>query len=219
MKEAERKQRTFALLPHKLPRRLTDPIALAVARTGLTPNMVSTIGFAGALAAAVLVARGEFVIGAVVMLVAAALDLLDGALARATGKVTAFGGVFDATLDRLSEAAILGGLLFHLSGGGHRQEVILVFVALTGSVMVSYLRARAQVAGIDLREGLFTRPERVILLALGLIIDQTRIILWILAVLTVFTALQRLYAVWRRLDRDASAATGSEPAGHGDRPS
>lgn len=210
MKEAGRKPRTFALLPHTLPRRLTDPVALAVARTGVTPNMVTALGFAGALGAAVLVARGEFLAGGIVMLVAAALDLLDGALARATGRVTAFGGVFDATLDRLSEAAILGGLLFHFSQGGHRQELILVFVVLAGSLMVSYVRARAQVAGVDLREGLFTRPERVILLALGLIIDQTRIILWILAVLANFTVLQRLFVVWRRLGQAGSAATGEE---------
>jgi CDP-diacylglycerol--glycerol-3-phosphate 3-phosphatidyltransferase len=199
VKEAGKKTRTFALLPHTLPRRLTDPVALAVARTGVTPNMISALGFVGALGAAVLVARGEFLIGGIVMLAAAALDLLDGALARATGRVTAFGGVFDATLDRLSEAAVLGGLAFHFSQGGHRQELILVFVVLAGSFMVSYLRARAQIAGLDLREGLFTRPERVILLALGLIIDQTRIILWILAVLTFFTTLQRLFATWRHL--------------------
>jgi CDP-diacylglycerol--glycerol-3-phosphate 3-phosphatidyltransferase len=210
VKEAGRKPRTFALLPHTLPRRLTDPVALAIARTGVTPNMVTALGFAGALGAAVLVARGEFLAGGIVMLVAAALDLLDGALARATGRVTAFGGVFDATLDRLSEAAILGGLLFHFSQGGHRQELILVFVVLAGSLMVSYVRARAQVAGVDLREGLFTRPERVILLAIGLIIDQTRIILWILAVLANFTVLQRLFVVWRRLGQAESAAAGEE---------
>ncbi len=215
MKEAGRKPRTFALLPHTLPRRLTDPVALAIARTGVTPNMVTALGFAGALGAAVLVARGEFLVGGIVMLVAGALDLVDGALARATGRVTAFGAVFDATLDRLSEAAILGGLLFHFSQGGHRQELILVYVALVGSLMVSYLRARAQIAGIDLREGLFTRPERVILLGIGLIIDQTRIILWILAVLANFTALQRLFAVWRRLDRGGAAATDDGPAGPG----
>ncbi len=218
MKEAGRKPRAFALLPHTLPRRLTDPVALAVAKTGLTPNMVSVLGFVGALGAAVLVARGEFLAGGIVMLVAAALDLLDGALARATGRVTAFGGVFDSALDRLSESAILGGLLFHFSQGGHRQELILVFVVLAGSLMVSYLRARAHAAGVDLREGLFTRPERVILLALGLIIDQTRIILWILAVLTHFTALQRLFVVWRRLGGVENAATDDEPAGSGGPP-
>jgi CDP-diacylglycerol--glycerol-3-phosphate 3-phosphatidyltransferase len=191
--------KTFTLLPHSLPRRFTDPVALAVARTGLTPNAITALGLAGSLGAAALVAGGYFLAGGLVVLAAAALDLLDGALARATGRVTTFGGVFDSVLDRLGEAAVLGGVLFHFSEGGHRQEVVLAFIAVVGSIMVSYVRARAEAAGLKLTEGIFTRPERVIVLGLGLIVDQMRIALWILAVLAVFTALQRLYVVWRRL--------------------
>lgn len=192
--------KTFALLPHTLPRRFTDPIALAVARTGLTPNAVTALGLAGSLGAAGLVAGGYFLIGGLLVLAAAALDLLDGAMARATGRVTAFGGVFDSVLDRLGEAAVLGGVLFYFSQGAHRQEVILAFIAVVGSVMVSYVRARAEVAGLKLTEGLFTRPERVIVLGLGLVIDQMLIALWVLAVVSVFTALQRLYMAWRGLE-------------------
>jgi len=192
--------KTFTLLPHSLPRRLTDPVALAVARTGLTPNALTALGLAGSLGAAALVAGGYFLIGGVVVLAAAALDLLDGALARATGRVTPFGGVFDSVLDRLGEAAVLGGVLFHFSEGGHRQEVVLAFIAVVGSVMVSYVRARAEGAGVKLTEGIFTRPERVIVLGLGLMLDQMLIALWVLAVLTVFTALQRLFVVWRRME-------------------
>jgi CDP-diacylglycerol--glycerol-3-phosphate 3-phosphatidyltransferase len=194
--------KTLTLLPHSLPRRLTDPVALAVARTGLTPNALTALGLAGSLGAAALVAGGHFLIGGLVMLAAAALDLLDGALARATGRVTAFGGVFDSVLDRLGEAAVLGGVLFHFSQGGHRQEVVLAFIAVVGSMTVSYVRARAEAAGLKLTDGIFTRPERVIVLGLGLIVDQMLIALWVLAVLTVFTALQRLYVVWRRLERE-----------------
>jgi CDP-diacylglycerol--glycerol-3-phosphate 3-phosphatidyltransferase len=177
-----------------------DPVALAVARTGLSPNAVTALGLAGSLGAASLVAGGYFLIGGLVVMAAAALDLLDGAMARATGRVTPFGGLFDSVLDRLGEAAVLGGVLFHFSQGGHRQEVILAFIAVVGSIMVSYVRARAQVAGLDLKEGLFTRPERIIVLGLGLMIDQMLIALWILAVVSVFTALQRLYVAWRRLE-------------------
>jgi CDP-diacylglycerol--glycerol-3-phosphate 3-phosphatidyltransferase len=133
------------------------------------------------------------------VLVAAALDLLDGALARATGRVTRFGGVFDSVLDRLGEAAVLGGVLFHFSEGGHRQEVVLAYIAVVGSILVSYVRARAEAAGLSLKEGLFTRPERVIVLGVGLMVGQMLIALWILAVVSVFTALQRLYAAWRGL--------------------
>ena len=192
----------FTLLPHSLPRRFIDPVALAVARTGLTPNALTALGLVGSLAAAALVAGGYFLIGGLVVLAAAALDLLDGAVARATGRVTAFGGVFDSVLDRLGEAAVLGGVLFHFSEGGHRQEVVLAFIAVVGSIMVSYVRARAEGAGLKLTDGIFTRPERVIVLGLGLMVDQMLIALWILAVLTVFTVLQRLYTVWRRLENE-----------------
>jgi CDP-diacylglycerol--glycerol-3-phosphate 3-phosphatidyltransferase len=199
VKEPVTRGRTFTLLPHSLPRRFVDPVALAVARTGLTPNAISALGLAGSLGAAALVAGGYFLVGGLLVLTAAALDLLDGALARATGRVTPFGGVFDSVLDRLGEAAVLGGVLFHFSEGGHRQEVILAYIAIVGSILVSYVRARAEAAGLSLKEGLFTRPERVIVLALGLMVDQVLIALWILAVVSVFTALQRLYTVWRRL--------------------
>jgi CDP-diacylglycerol--glycerol-3-phosphate 3-phosphatidyltransferase len=129
------------------------------------------------------------------MLVASGLDLLDGALARATGRASAFGAVFDSVLDRLSEAAVLGGLAYYYAERGDELEVGLCFAALAGSIMVSYIRARAQGLGYELKEGLFTRAERVILLSVGLIINQTVIALWILAVMANVTALQRLLAV------------------------
>ena len=200
MKGPVTRGKTFTLLPHSLPQRFIDPVALAVARTGLTPNALTALGLVGSLGAAALVAGGYFLIGGLVVLAAAALDLLDGALARATGRVTAFGGVFDSVLDRLGEAAVLGGVLFHFSEGGHRQEVVLAFIAVVGSIMVSYVRARAEGAGLKLTDGIFTRPERVIVLGLGLMVDQMLIALWVLALLTVFTVLQRLYTVWRRLE-------------------
>lgn len=170
-----------------------------MARTGISPNAVTALGLAGSLGAAALVAGGYFLIGGLLVMAAAALDLLDGAMARVTGRVTPFGGVFDSVLDRLGEAAVLGGVLFYFSQGGHRQEVMLTFIAVVGAIMVSYVRARAEASGLTMKEGLFTRPERVIVLGLGLVIDQMLIALWVLAVVSVFTALQRLYTVWRRL--------------------
>lgn len=189
----------FTLVPHKLPPRLTEPVGRTLARTGVTPNMITALGLAGAVGASVLVARGEFLAGGLLMLAAAALDLLDGIVARASGKVTAFGGVFDSVADRLSEAAVLGGLLFRLASHGRREEIMLVFAAVVGSLLVSYVRARAEAAGAELREGLFTRPERVIVLGAGLIVDQTRIALWILAVLANLTVLERVWVVRQRL--------------------
>jgi CDP-diacylglycerol--glycerol-3-phosphate 3-phosphatidyltransferase len=182
---------------------VTDPIVGVIARLGISPNHLTVLGFAGNAGAAALAARGEFLAAGLVMLVASALDLLDGALARATGRVSNFGAVFDATLDRMSEAAVLGGLTFYYASRGEREEVVLCFAALAGSVLVSYIRAHALARGLDMRDGLFTRAERVILLGGGLIIDQVRIALWILAVLANVTAVQRLYGSWagfRRLD-------------------
>jgi phosphatidylglycerophosphate synthase len=165
--------------------------------------MLTMFGVAGNIAAAVLAGYGEFLPAGVVMLAFSALDFLDGALARATGKATDFGSVFDAVMDRVSEAAVLFGLLVWSSGEGERTEVLLVFVAVVGSLLVSYVRARAQIIGVDLREGLFTREVRVVVLGVGLIVaglideDVLTWVLWALAVLTVLTAAERLWLVWR----------------------
>ena len=187
---------SFTLLPHSLPAWVSEPVARAVARTGLSPNAVTLLGLVGNLGAAALAARGEFLPAGIVVLVAGALDLVDGALARATGRVTPFGGVFDSVVDRLSEAAVLGGILFFYSQGGHRQEVVLAFTAVVGSILVSYVRARAEIVGLKMKDGLFTRAERVVVLAVGLMVDQATIALWILAALASFTAAQRLAIVW-----------------------
>lgn len=191
--------RSFTLLPHSVPRRLTDPIVGVIARTGATPNHLTVLGFAGNVGAGALAARGDFLAAGLVMLAASALDLLDGALARATGKASPFGAVLDSALDRLSEAAVLGGLVFYFASRGDREEVVLAFAALAGSLLVSYVKARAEAHGIELRDGLFTRAERVLLLGGGLIISQVRIALWVLAVMANLTAVQRLYIAWRRL--------------------
>lgn len=181
-----------------------DPIARAVARTGITPNGVTALGFLGNCAAAVLAGMGLLPAAGVVMLAGSGLDLIDGALARATGRATPFGAVFDAVLDRYSEAVVLLGLLVYFAGRGAFVQVGLLFAALTGSVLVSYVRARAEILGFSLREGLFTRAERVLLTAAALIVAAwwtggITAALWVLAVVSNLTALQRLYHVYRRV--------------------
>jgi CDP-diacylglycerol--glycerol-3-phosphate 3-phosphatidyltransferase len=199
---------SFTLVPHKVSARFTDPIVSPLASLGVTPNMISVAGFAGNLAAACLAAGGELRAAGIVMLVSSALDLLDGALARKTGTVTKFGAVFDSVLDRLSEAAVLGGLLFHFTqtSADSTEEIVLVFAAIVGSVMVSYVRARAEGIGLELREGLFTRAERVLLLGGALVIGfgLVRWALWALAVLSNLTAAQRVFAVWQKTHEDAA---------------
>ena len=191
----------FTLVPHKVSARFTDPFVSPLASLGVTPNMISVAGFAGNLTAACLAAGGHYLAAGIVMLVSSALDLLDGALARKTGTVTKFGAVFDSVLDRLSEAAVLAGLLFHFAQSpGHTEEMVLVVAAVVGSMMVSYVRARAEGIGLELREGLFTRAERVLLLGGALVIGfgVVRWALWALAILSNLTAAQRVFAVWQK---------------------
>ena len=189
------------LLPHSAPRWLIDPIIGALSKVGVTPNMLTLAGVLGNAVAAFLAARGDFLPAGIVMLAASSLDMLDGALARATGKATRFGSVFDAVMDRVSEAAVLFGLLYYFSDRGGREEELLIFAAVVASFLVSYTRARAEVVDIPLREGLFGRAERVLLLSIGLMIDQATVALWILAIAAGATAIQRLALVWLRAGR------------------
>jgi CDP-diacylglycerol--glycerol-3-phosphate 3-phosphatidyltransferase len=197
----------FSLLPHSVPRRITDPIVFLLAKAHVTPNALTLLGVLGSAGAAALLARGQFLAGGIVVLAAGALDLLDGALARATGQVTRFGAIFDSVMDRVSEAAVLFGLLYYYTDRDAREESLLIFAALAGSMLVSYIRARGEILGLAIREGLFTRAERVIVIGVGAMIDQVRIALWILAVLANLTALQRLYLVWRKTRKEEPVDT------------
>ena len=194
---------SLRLFSGRTPSRLIDPLVGVLVALRVTPNAVTVAGLLGSLAAATLVARGDLLAGGVVMLLAGALDLLDGALARATGRVTRFGAVLDATFDRVSEAAVLFGVLFYETNLGNREESLLAFVAAVASLLVSYIRARVESHGGSLTEGVFTRPERVALLAAALITGWLRAGLWLLAALTLLTAAQRLYLASRALPDDA----------------
>ena len=191
-----------ALLPRRPPAWLTDPAVSLLSRLGVTPNMLTVAGVAGNAGGGVLCATGQFWEAGIVMLAFSALDFLDGALARATGKATAFGSVFDAVMDRVSEAAGLFGLLVWFSDRGARTEELLIFAAVAGSMLVSYVKARAEVVGLSMRDGLFTREVRVAVLGSGLIVDGFGAddvitwVLWALAALTLLTAAQRLAIVW-----------------------
>lgn len=193
------------LLPHHAPAAIIDPIVRALARLGVTPNMLTFAALAGSAGAAALVATGWLALGGVVMLLASSLDLLDGALARHTGRASKLGALLDSVFDRLGEAVVLFGLLVYELNEGHREESALVFVAVVGSLLVSYVRARAESLGVALTSGWFTRPERVAVLGVALITGVlVRPALWVLAALTVLTALQRLYLAARALQHEAA---------------
>ncbi len=191
----------LAEIRHILARYLTEPAVSILAKTRLSPNALTILGFALSIAIAWIVALGHLFLGGFLVLFSGWFDLIDGALARATGRTTRFGALLDSTLDRMGEAALLFGLLFYYLRQNAFQESLLIFAVLVGSIMVSYIRARAEGLGLKSRVGLFTRPERVVLLALGLILSQISlallIVLWLLAVGTNLTAIQRLFYAWR----------------------
>lgn len=179
-------------------RSLTLGIGEVLARAGLTPNMITTIGVILSAVVAFVIAGGNLVVGGMLFLIASAFDMLDGAVARAAGTVTKFGGFLDSTLDRYSETIVLFGVLYYLLQTPDAVVgALLVFTATTGSLLISYARARAEAAGYHASVGLLARPERVIILAIGLLFGLLLPALWILAVGTHLTVFMRIFHVWR----------------------
>jgi CDP-diacylglycerol--glycerol-3-phosphate 3-phosphatidyltransferase len=177
---------------------ITDPIVNILIKTPLTPNMLTCLSFLLAAGAAALIAYGYLLAAGFLVLFGSFLDMLDGALARRMDRATRFGAVLDSTLDRMSEGIILLAILYVYAADVSVGGVLLVGVVMLSSMLVSYIRARAEAAGIVCTVGLFTRPERVIVLALGLFINQLFIALAIIAAFSLFTAGHRLFYVWRR---------------------
>ena len=187
---------------------LTQPAVRLLARTSITPSTITWFGFLLAVGAAALIIAGHIFAAGFVVLFAGFFDILDGALARHTNQTTRFGAVLDSILDRLSEAVLLLGILvlFLLAEElsvlftllAKEWSILLVCLALFGSLLVSYIRARAEALGMECQVGLFTRAERVIVLALGLWLNQVVIALAIIVVFSFFTIGQRLIYVWQQ---------------------
>ncbi len=193
-------------------RRIFAPVvALIVARLkawGVTPNGLTVSGFAMTALAALLLARGEFIWGALLLALASFFDMLDGSLARATEQSSKFGAFIDSTLDRYSESVTFLALAVHYSSTlDTRMELLLTFVILIGSLMVSYTRARAEALGVECKGGMLQRPERIILLIGGLLTGWMLPVLWIMAVLTNISALQRIYEVYVQTNQVATSAS------------
>jgi len=174
-----------------------EPIARLISRTGVSPNAVTVMGVVLNLGVAWVLAQGYMRIGGLLVPLVALFDALDGTLARLTGKRSRFGAFLDSTMDRLSEAILYLGLLVFYTRAGAGREILLIYAAIVGSLMVSYTRARAEGLGLDCKVGLLTRFERAVVLVIALVLDQVPIGLWVLAILANFTAFQRMYHVWR----------------------
>lgn len=176
-----------------------QPVVDRLAARRITPNQVTVAALGVSLLAALCIAGGGLRLGALVLLLASLGDLLDGMLARQTGRATPFGAFFDSTLDRIGEGAILAALAYQFAVTGRPTVVAVTVLALLGSLLVSYTRARAEALGVECKVGLMSRAERVALLVLGLLLGLPGLAVLVLAVLSLYTVGERVSYVRRAL--------------------
>jgi CDP-diacylglycerol--glycerol-3-phosphate 3-phosphatidyltransferase len=176
-----------------------DPFIQLLTRWDIHPNTFTTLGFIISCFSTYFMAMGLFRIAALLVLLAGLFDTIDGKLARDSGKVSKFGALFDSTLDRYSEAILFFGMAYYFIEHDMYLSSIAVAVAMGGSLMVSYIRARAEGLGFECKVGILQRPERVLLISLGGLIHLTALVaaIWIIAVLSNITAVVRIVHVWR----------------------
>lgn len=182
--------------------RFAAPIGRLVARIGVSPNQLTSLGLVLTGAAAVAVANGQYVVGGWLLVAGGSMDLLDGSVARATGRSTPFGAFYDSVSDRIADAMIFSGLA--LTFASQPRQLALVLVALVASFVTSYVRAKAEAIDLACTVGLIERGERAVLLMVGLIGHRFLLetVLWVLACGGVITVIQRVHHVWCQIDRD-----------------
>jgi CDP-diacylglycerol--glycerol-3-phosphate 3-phosphatidyltransferase len=190
---------------------LLERIALGLARLGVTPNAVTLAGLAGNILAAFWLAQGRITWAGWLLLVIWPLDALDGALARLRGSPSPFGGVLDSVTDRYAELLVWGGLLVYYLSRADPISVILIYLAAGGSLMVSYTKARGEAQGFRVEGGLLTRVERFLVLVPCLILNRPLIAIWAIALLANFTALQRLWLIFRQSSMPAQPGRPTLP--------
>jgi CDP-diacylglycerol--glycerol-3-phosphate 3-phosphatidyltransferase len=188
-------KRTFIDTLRTVFKGVIEPIARLLNRTRITPITVTLVGVVGNVLAAYLVARGQVSLGGLVMLIAWPIDALDGTMARLRGEATDWGAFVDSVSDRYSELIVLGGLLYYFATIDEHILSVVTFAAAAGSVLVSYVKARAEAQSFSAREGLLTRAERYLVLGPALLFNFPAVGVWIIAVLANFTALQRIVVV------------------------
>lgn len=182
-------------------RGIVNSVAALLAKSGITPNQLTVVGFVLVSSVGLLLAQGMFRMAGVLIIVTALFDALDGGLARYTNRVSPFGAFLDSTLDRYAEGALYGGLLWWYMQQGAHVEAMLVYAAILGSIMVSYTRARAEGIGVECKVGLFTRFERIAVLVLALLFNLLTPALVVLAIFSNLTAFQRMWHVYRQTAR------------------
>ena len=175
------------------------PIGNALRRTGLTPDHLTILGLLVGIGAAVAIGSGRLRLGLLLVILAALPDLFDGALAKATDASSQRGAFFDSTVDRVTDAFLLGGIAWYFASTESPYMTVLPFAVMAVSSIISYERAKAESLGIEAKGGLMERAERIIALCVGLLFPVLLIpILWIMLVLTTITAIQRFLKVWKQ---------------------
>ena len=174
-----------------------SPVARLFVRLRVSPNLLTVLGFVAGVAAAVPLASGRWPEAIALVILSGFLDGMDGLVARESRKTSRFGAFLDSVLDRWSDSAFFLGLIIWYLGSGLQRHVVLAAYALVSSSLVSYTKARAEGIGVRCGRGVFTRLERIVVLVAGLLLNQMVIALWIIAILSTFTAVQRLYTTYR----------------------
>lgn len=182
---------------------------LALSR--IHPNVLTFLGLVINAVAAVLLAAGKFLAAGLVMMTGGLFDMVDGRVARETNRVTAFGGFFDSVVDRYSDLVLLMGLLVYYATINRFFYIVLTAVVMTGSVMVSYTRARAECVIPKCKAGFMERPERVVLLIIGALFNRMAPVLWVIAVLSNITVIHRMIFTWQETKRLEEAQLSPPP--------
>ena len=190
------------------------PVGNNLRKAGITADHLTLLGVVMAVAACGAIASGHLELGLFLLILSAIPDALDGAVAKASGTASPRGAFFDSTADRVTDALLLGGVAWYLASTNPGRIAILPMAVLAASMLISYERARAESLGFNAKGGLMERAERLVLLGVGLLFDGLLIpILWLMLVLTVFTAVQRFVKVWRQasVERPRSSSTRRTP--------
>ncbi|RPJ49292.1 MAG: CDP-alcohol phosphatidyltransferase family protein [Chloroflexi bacterium] len=174
---------------------IIEPIASFLNRLGMRPNTATLLGLFGTVVGSVFLAIGQITVGGIILLIFAPVDALDGTMARLRGESSEFGAFVDSVTDRYAELVTFGGLAFYFSQQNNSNGVILTYAAAAGSVLVSYIRARAQSVGFETKIGIFSRVERYIVLIPCLIFNIPLVAVGLIAVFANITALQRIWHV------------------------
>jgi CDP-diacylglycerol--glycerol-3-phosphate 3-phosphatidyltransferase len=175
------------------------PIGVRLGRTRLTPDHFTLLGLSMACAAAVSIGLGELQVGFVLLVMSALPDLLDGALAKASNLASQRGAFFDSVIDRVSDAVVLGGVAWYFVVDRDPRTALIPFAVMGLSLLISYERAKAESLGLQAKGGLMERAERIVVLCIGLLFGSLLVwVMWLMLILTAYTAVQRFVKVWRQ---------------------